>query len=206
MSSIGQQFAMRCPDCGAGMSFHPGAGMRCQNGHVHADMDALLARKPQTVATAVAKPLPPGWTALQVHMPPDMANAAIQRFGARLDESLRSMVGVMLDPEAFVVLGQHVQEIGAKTNQKPKNAQQLLGLLFAMKQELAETKGELEKLRESRKQTSAYGSMSGDEVTIKPDQQVLAAVKAKADKLNKTVPKFITEFLEFAVKQGWIRV
>ena len=201
-----------CPTCFASGKMNPlvtGTGIfgyRCSMDHQFTDTETLLASNPPRIPQAEKAPkIQPGTSEYVIRIPVGLIEVLGKRFGKRLDSSLGALLGVMCDPQSFVVVGDDAKRFQDILGIKVPSADTLVGAVYALK-------GERDQLRQQAEQKSGakteevQDEMDGDfvQTTIRIATETYVNVRDKA-KFNGVRPsQYIQQILELAVKNCWL--
>jgi len=185
-------------------------GLYCEkdSNHIFQDTEAFLASNPVKLDIPKAAPkIQPGVEPFIVKIPTGLIEMLGKRFGQKLDVSVGVLLGVMTDPEAFVVVGEDVKRLRELLSAKIASADALVGSVYNLWTERNQYKNQVEQ------KTSSVGSsseqlpeMNGDFVqsTIRINTDAFLTIKEKAKFNNMTFSQYIQEIVMMGVKNSWI--
>jgi hypothetical protein len=185
-------------------------GLRCAANpdHIFNDTEALLASNPKRIAPQPRAPkIQPGTSEFIVRIPNGLIELLGKRFGQKLDSSVAALLGVMVDSNAFVVVGEDSKRLQDLLGKKIPSADVLVGSVY-------ELKGDRDQWRQKAEQTaSKAGSsespadeMSGDfvQISIRIGMDTFMIVREKAKFNNMTNSQFIQQILLTATENNWL--
>lgn len=208
--AAGQQFIATCPKCVI-QGINPpqplvrnGLQTQCRGGHTFADSvelnDLMRSVKPPTQTVAIPQKPKAGEVAVQLILDQAKFKELQQRFGARLEATLVSLAGALLDPDAFVMSGLDVRLLAELTGEKVKTARGVHGLFDAQRRKMAEMEEQVSRAKQNVAQRQ-YGSVIGKEVTfVAVEEADVKYLEDKAKLLNKPVTKLVGEFMHQVAK------
>lgn len=203
-----------CPTCLAGgLQNHLSTGtskfgLSCSQGHVFPDMEEFLASNPVKKALPPAPPkIQPGMTDFVVKVPVGLVEVLGKRFGKRLESSVAALLGVMTDPQAFVVVSEDVKRFQDIFASKIQSADQLVGLVYSMKIERDQFRQQAE--QKSALQGPGGGDlteMNGDYVqtTIRISVDAFTTIRDKAKFNSMSASQYIQSIVDLGMKNNWI--
>lgn len=204
-----------CPTClAAGVESHlnqaPGKfGLYCNvnPAHIFQDTEEFLASNPKKLAMPKQAPkIQPGLEQFIVKIPTGLIEMLGKRFGQKLDVSVAALLGVMTDPEAFVVVGEDVKRLRELLGIKIVGAEHLVGGVYNLWTERNQFKQQAEQKATSSGGGGDMPEMDGDfvQVAIRVDMDAFTEIKSKAKFNNLSFSQYVQQVLSMAVKNNWI--
>jgi len=165
-----------------------------------------MAMNPKRLKVAPAPPkVQPGQSTLNLSVPASTVALLTQRFGDRLNASAAALLGVMTDPEAFVVMGGDAQQLQKPEylGQKVPHSQALVGMVYALKIDRDEWKKKAEQHKEV---AAGANEVEGDFVQLAlrlpAEKFQLLADRAKFNGFK--VADFVRQVIEMALENAWV--
>ena len=178
----------------------------CGNNHSFNDLADLMAMNPKRLKVAPPPPkVQPGQSTLNLLVPASTVALLTQRFGEPLNASASVLLGVMTDPEAFVVMGGDAQQLQKPEylGQKVPHSQALVGMVYALKIDRDEWKKKAEQHKEV---AAGANEVEGDFVQLAlrlPTEKFqLLADRAKFNGFK--VADFVRQVIEMALENAWV--
>lgn len=171
--------------------------------HAWADSDELGNMEPKIrFQQQQERPAPqPNHTSVSVSISVPAYNALLARYGDRMGATLSSIAGVMAEGEPMIISEEDVQQIALIPGiaEKPKNARHLIGLIFAMQEQVREAKQIAET---AAGEIKAYENMAPGKVVIDlGEQNTYALDRAKNEGLPLKV--WLQTQIQNALASAW---
>ena len=193
---------LACPTCAAGAVMErltdTGSGYRCSKGHQFNDTGELLAMQPKLMPLPEKAPVRmlPGYVSMEIFVPANLKQALNAKFGKRVDATLVAICTTLLDPGAFVMSSEDVNQLKQYFGGKAvRHGAELLGEVFSIHKENADLKDQVKE----KQSTSLVGSL-----VLRPSPETLAALRSTAEARKLTVSKIATDCLDSAAQNGWM--
>lgn len=185
-------------------------GLYCSenSAHIFQDTEEFLASNPVKMPLPKAAPkIQPGMESFTVSIPSGLIEMLGKRFGSKLNVSVGALLGVMTDPEAFVVVSEDVKRLRELLNSKIPSAEVLVGCVYSLWME----RNELRTRVEQKGPSSSTGNgdlpeMNGDfvQTTVRINTDAFIAIKEKAKFNNMTFSEYVQQVLTMAVENSWV--
>jgi hypothetical protein len=175
-----------------------GSGYSCSHGHRFMDTGELMAAQPSKMPLPKKAPVRmlPGYVKTEIFIPGNLKQALDSKFGDRLDATLVAICTTLMDPGAFVLSSEDVEQMSKYVaGKRVRHGSELLGEVFAIFQERTNLREQLEK----KESVSFSGGLM-----VRPSPETLAALKQIAANNGKSASQIAGECLETAVKNNWL--
>ena len=181
-----------------------GSGFQCENGCKFVDNDELLNSDP--IKVQLGKPpakVQPGTVSIPVLVPSELKDRLQARFGDKLNASVSSLLGVMLDGDAFVVCGPEQLTIAKLLGSQVKNSVELSSEVGKI---IVERDDARKKCEELEKRTGGGKPMVLAEGTYRVilDKKVSDLVKERAKENNATPAEWMASAMAVILNNGWL--
>jgi hypothetical protein len=142
-----------------------------------------------------------GHTPFQVSIPLTVKTAIETKYGDRAGVTVASILMQMIEGDIMIVGDTDMQRIssGEGLGKKPQNSGELFGMIYSLRQELADAKMLAENASRDLK---AYEGMSLGRVVVDLGDQYGAAV-AKAQDASLPVSLFVQQAIRTGLENGW---
>jgi hypothetical protein len=140
-------------------------------------------------------------TNINVALSVPVYNALLARYGDKLGAAATGVLKILVEGQPMIISEEDVEQIGKIPGipEKPKNARHLIGLIFAMGQQMTEAKQATDSMAADLK---AYEGMSPGRVIIDLGANFnTAADKAKAEALPTKV--FVEQKVAMSLENNW---
>lgn len=191
-----------CPQCATSGAHErlmdTGSGYSCSKGHRYNDTSELLAAQPPKMPLPPKAPVRmlPGYVKTEIFIPGNLKTALDSKFGVRLDATIVAILTTLMDPGAFVMSSEDVDQVKKYFGGKSvRHGAELMGEIFSIYQERQNLKDQIE-----RKESVSF---SGG-LMVRPSKDTLDALKQIASTNGKTASQIAAECLENAIKNNWI--
>lgn len=179
-------------------------GHFCKNDHTF-DNDVLMTARPMTNPPPQPGPkIQPGMVKFEVSIHENDLNALKTRFGARLPATAAAILKALLDPGAFIVGGEDVQNIFERIGKKIGDSQTLVGVLWELDQARIESQNAVNNLRTSTPQTVQLATPGQAGLFIEPAESVMTALREVAKTREQTPEAVVADVLDRATKNEWL--
>ena len=151
--------------------------------HVWPDVDDFYSLKPTLdFKQAQERPAPQsGHTNLNVSIPVNTLNALQNRYGEKMMATVAGLLNVLAEGEPMIISDTDVQRMGMTLNERPKSSGHLVGMIFALQQQVTEARQEAEL---ATSEVKAYEKMSPGKVVLDLGENFnYAADRAKNENL-----------------------
>lgn len=173
-------------------------------GHRWQDMGELRDRNPRSIKTApkVNPRATDGVVTLSILVHHTLKQQLESRFGNRLDVTLSTLCGSLLDPDAYVVPGTEASEISQIVGRPVKHAAALKGAIRDVVKVSADLKEELEQANKGGGGTSQSANMAPGQVVITLGP-LLKELKAKAVAQEISVEEMLANVIYNGFQNQW---
>lgn len=179
-------------------------GHFCKNQHVF-DNEGLSTARPMKVPPPQPGPkMQPGMVKFEVSLHENDLNALKSRFGARLPATAAAILKALMDPGAFIVGGEDVQNIFERIGKKIGDSQTLVGVLWEQEQAKVEAQNTVNSLRTSTPQTIQLATPGKSGIFIEPAESVMTALREVAKTREQTPEAVVADVLDRATKNEWL--
>jgi hypothetical protein len=185
-------------------------GLYCSENaaHIFQDTEEFLASNPKKMPLPKAAPrIQPGVEPFIVKIPTGLIEMLGKRFGQKLDVSVAALLGVMTDPEAFVVVVEDVKRLRDMFNTKIASADALVGNVYTLWMERNQLRTQVE--QKSVVSSSGNGSlpeMAGDfvQTTVRISTEAFAQINEKAKFNHMSFSEYVQQIVLTGVEKEWI--
>lgn len=179
--------------------------LRCSKveAHVFPDLEEFRAMNPTIDFVQVQeKPKPQeNQTSINVTLSVPVYNALLARYGDRMGAAATGALKILVEGEAMIISESDVEQMGQIPGmpERPKNARHLIGLIFAMGQQMTEAKQATDNMAADLK---AYEGMSPGRVIVDLGTHFnTAKEKAAAEGLPTKV--FVEQKVAMSLENNW---
>jgi hypothetical protein len=209
------QTEFACPIClasGKRIRLNQGSGgISCpeNSAHIFRDTEEFLASNPEKMPLPKTAPkIQPGVEPFTVNIPKGLIEMLAKRFGGKLEVSVGALLGVMTDPEAFVVVAEDVKRLRELLNTKLPSADILVGSVYNLWMERNQLRSQVEQ-KGSGASSSGKGDlpeMDGDfvQTTVRINTDAFTVIREKAKFNNISFSEYVQQVLTMAVENSWI--
>lgn len=180
-------------------------GLACGAGHVFTDTEELLAMNPKRIVLPPKAPkIQPNTSEFVIRLPNGLIEVLGKRFGQKLNSSIAALLGVMIDPGAFVVVGEDAKRVSDLFGVKVGNADQFVGQLYNLKSDRDQWRQKAE--AKGTGSTEALPEMDGDfvQVTLRIGIDTFTIVRDKAKFNGLSSSQYIQQVLKMATDNNWL--
>ena len=184
-------------------------GLRCSQGHIFTDTEELLAGNPKRIAPPTQAPkIQPGTSEFVVRIPNGLIELLGKRFGQKLDSSVAALLGVMVDPNAFVVVGEDARRLQEMFGKKVPSADVLVGSVYDLRADRDQWRQKAEQSSQKAGNSESLPSddQSGDyvQISIRIGMDTFLVVREKAKFNNLNASQYIQQILATAMEHDWL--
>ena len=173
-----------------------GSNYSCSKGHIFNDTGEISGAKRMPLPPKPVVRMLPGYVKMEIFVPENLKQALEAKFGVRVDATIVAICTSLMDPGAFVMSSEDVNQLKAYLGGKAvRHGSELMGEVFSIYKSLSDAREELEK-----KQSLSF---SGG-LMLRPSPEAIVALKQAAANQNRTVSQVATELLENASKNNWL--
>ena len=179
-----------------------GTGFECERGCKFIDNEELLASDP--IHVKLAKPAPKvqeGSVSMAIMVPSELRDRLQQRFGDKLNASMVSLLGVMLDGDAFVVCGPEQLNICKILNSKVRNSIELSSEIGRIAVERDDAKA---KCQELEKKAGTTGPMADGAFRVNLEKDVAEMARTKARENSMPISEWMSSAMGVILRNGWL--
>lgn len=204
---------LACPACEAAgktvpLMTSPGSyGYTC-GAHKYQDTEELMAMKPTRIPVPQKLKKPLGEQAeLKLSMNPKLLAALQEKFKTNLATAAVTILTAILDSGCFLVTGFDVDRLQQLFGTKVEGPSKLVGLIFNMKNDLAEARGVAESIKKqpANGSTSEVNEVNGDfvQVSLRIGVDEFMAIKEKAKFNNQQTTSYVAQVISHGLQSGW---
>jgi hypothetical protein len=204
-----------CPIClaaGKKVRLNQGSGgISCpeNSAHIFRDTEEFLVSNPVKMPLPKAAPrIQPGVEPFTVNIQKGLIEMLGKRFGEKLEVSVGALLGVMTDPDAFVVVAEDVKRLRELLNVKLPSADVLVGSVYSLWMERNQLRSQLEQ-KGSVASSSGNGDLpeiDGDfvQTTVRINVDAFTVIREKAKFNGISFSEYVQQVLALAVQNSWI--
>ena len=178
-----------------------GTGFECERGCKFVDNEELMASDPLKVQ--LPKPptkVQPGTVSLPILVPSELRDRLQERFGDKLGASVASLLGVMLDGDAFVVCGPDQLAVSKILNKQVRNSIELASEIGKIAVERDDARN---KCKELEKKSGGAGPMTDGAFRVNLSKEVAEQVRLKAQDNALQASEWLSSAIGVAISNGW---
>jgi hypothetical protein len=188
-------------------------GYQCpeNSDHIFQDTEALFSMKlKRKLPPKQAPKIQPNTSEYVLRIPNGLIEVLGKRFGEKLDSSVAAVLGVMTDPQAFVVVGEDTRRLQEIFSVKIPSADVLVGSASALRADRDQWKqqAEIASHKTAGSDSSAMVNASGDadfvQVSVKMDMDLYFKIRDKAKFNNMSIADYTKQILFTASANGWM--
>jgi hypothetical protein len=185
-------------------------GLYCSENaaHIFSDTEEFLASNPKKMPLPKAPPkVQAGVEPFIIKIPTGLIEMLGKRFGQKLDVSVAALLGVMTDPEAFVVVGEDVKRFREIFNVKIPSADALVGNVYNLWMERNQLRTQLDqKGAVVASVNSDLPEMTGDfvQTTVRISTEGFMLINEKAKFNRMSFSEYVQQIVLMGVQNGWI--
>lgn len=173
--------------------------------HVWNDMEEFMSLGPRIdFRHAAERPAPQqNHTGLNLSLPVNTLNVLQNRYGDKLQSTIAGLCQVLAEGEVLVLSESDVERLGKgeTLGEKPKNGSHLVGLVFALRQQVLEAKQTAEA---ASKDVQAFQGMAPGRVVVDLGEfYATAQQRAQAEEPPMPVAVFIQRCLKTGLENNW---
>jgi hypothetical protein len=196
--------ALACPKCAASgipesrMFAQVNQGYFCMRGHKWNDLDELMALGPTKLPFKGFKARQENWRKVELEMPESTLLELQKKFKDNLPETLAAFMDNLAQQRCMVVNEESLEKLEELTGIPLKNSQNLVGVVFAMKEKERSQNETIEKLE----QRSPGSKLSAGNVVLDVGS-VMDKIRTKLGP-GETVEEFLSNAITLWVTNDWL--